>query len=131
MTIAEFLKARLAEDAAVATRLDEGQRSWTWLPDPKHPDYQGEVREIFLEACNTTAPGFIQYEAGEHIARHDPASVLADIAAKRAIVAEYERVERSKDTYAHYFAAWVAMSFCVRQIARLYESHPEFKAAWR
>lgn len=85
--LAAWLTQIWDEDQALAERLAEDQRSWTWTPDAAYPHYRGEVREIFLQACNTEDPQFIQYEAGEHIARHDPATVLARIAADREILA--------------------------------------------
>ena len=131
MTIAEFLTARLDEDQAAAERLAEDQRSWTWLPDPKHPSYRGEIREIFLQACNTEDPQYIQFEAGEHIARHDPARVLADIAAKRAIVARCGREVRQQELNPRRYDFDTSERHALRALAAIYSDHTDYSEEWK
>jgi hypothetical protein len=63
--------------------------------------------------------------AGPHIALHDPASVLADIAAKRAIVDECERAQRYEDH------GWALADAVLRLLALPYQSHPDYQQAWR
>jgi hypothetical protein len=79
--IVEFLKARLAEDEAAA------QRAGAW-----HPDWTYD-RETFSVNSGTWSVAARRANDvplcdvdGEHVARHDPARVLRDIAAKRAII---------------------------------------------
>lgn len=96
-----FLNERLAEDErlAIAAR-DEPETGWWWSEDAE------------------SAPE-------RHIARHDPARVLADVAAKRAIVAacaynlEYEE-------YGHTLAERV-----LRALALPYADHEDYKPHWR
>lgn len=54
------------------------------------------------------------------------------IASQLAILDEYERIELSKDEYpnAVNFASWMAMTFCVKQIAKQYAGHPDCMALW-
>jgi hypothetical protein len=80
VTITEFLTARLDEDEAVARAAS---------PGPWHPN--AELDEVLAMDGITVADGFAlsgpQTRATtEHIARHDPARVLADVEAKRRIV---------------------------------------------
>jgi hypothetical protein len=87
MEIVEFLTVRLAEDEATARAVDDNSPPWTgeWIVRDAHAlgtrngwclAYPHEGREF--------APGLV-----EHIARHDPARVLAEVGAKRAIIARH------------------------------------------
>jgi hypothetical protein len=92
MTLAEFLLARIAEDEAVAQaairpepvkgwsppRVDDGR----WATD--HGMYEERVEGIGITIYDE---GGHSVEQAEHIARYDPARVLADCEAKRRIVA--------------------------------------------
>lgn len=83
MDWAEFALARIAEDEAAALRASPGP----WSPNAEHD-------EVVAVDGITVADGFAlsnrQLRATvNHIARHDPARVMADCAAKRAIVAEH------------------------------------------
>lgn len=80
--IVEFLTARLDEDEQAAQAASE-RAPWSHNAD----DYwmitgtDGEV-VVYDESAPTTAEAV-------HIARHDPTRVLAEVAAKRAILAEH------------------------------------------
>ena len=79
-TLTEFLLARITEDEAVARRATGAERTGNWWLDPD----EGGVTEV---SC-LDVQGFItavDVDAA-HIARHDPARVLADCDAKRRIV---------------------------------------------
>ena len=99
-----FLNARLDEDEQAAT-MDPAQALW-----------QQDI---------TDRPDEFYRETYDHIARHDPARVLADVAAKRAIVAacaynlEYEE-------YGHTLAERV-----LRALALPYADHEDYKPHWR
>lgn len=65
-----------------------------------------------------------------HIAHHDPASVLADIAARRRLL----------DHWPDPFGTWGAeqadaaramKEYALRALAARYASHPEFRVEWR
>jgi Family of unknown function (DUF6221) len=114
--VAAFLLARIADDEAAARAATPGP--WHGgddqgrgvvnadQPDPslnEFPDWQ--ARSI----CNESAFGDIRPENAVHIARHDPARVLADCAAKRAIVERHILCEEENQLYSARFdryAAW-------------------------
>ncbi|MFK0018225.1 DUF6221 family protein [Streptomyces sp. NPDC090798] len=71
----------------------------------------------------------------EHIARHDPARVLREIDAKRAIVARYEfacreasRVDIAEDERETWIRVGGALQSVVIQLAAPYAGRPGFKA---
>jgi hypothetical protein len=72
--------------------------------------------------------------AAAHIVRHDPAHVLADIAAKRRIL--YLATQLPKlyartpwaDSFDNNRVAWEEV---LKQLAAVYEQHPEYKETWR
>ena len=113
-TLAEFLLARIEEDEAVARGVDAGP-SW-------------------FSATNLVSDGdgslaVLDHDAdADHIARHDPARVLADCKAKRAIVHQavgisvVARMEGEED---------LGGSAILGFLAQPYASHPDFKDEWR
>lgn len=133
------------EDEAIAERVPADQRSWTWTPNAKHPDYSGEVREIFLQACNSEDPQYVQFEAGQHIARHDPAAVLSRITADRKILAwcterdqvyiggfGFGRQDRSDPkNYVPGSLTHPADSVVIRLMAEAYDDRPGYCEEWR
>lgn len=149
MGIVEFLEARIAEDEAVAQ--DAGARAleWRssngsvsgggkpyvddWSEDEPLTQYDGEVTIVYDE-------GWPEDVEAAHIARYDPARVLQEVAAKRAIIAA------SKDTYAgppwedadiESGAAdvWDGRQTSYREVlanlACAYSDHPDFNEEWR
>lgn len=71
-----------------------------------------------------------------HIAYWDPARVLADIAAKRAIVAEYrthaEHRQRYGDKETDYsWGARTKLDWICKLLAAPYAAHPDYDEAWR
>jgi hypothetical protein len=85
----EFLTARLNEDeqvaVAAAPSYRRGHRTDVWEAVPA----VGPPSEVRSAAQTAVVRGTWPHEAA-HISRHDPARVLADVAAKRAILAEHE-----------------------------------------
>ncbi|MGW4422556.1 DUF6221 family protein [Streptosporangium sp. NPDC004631] len=81
-------------------RLDEDER-WALAASPGPWSENAESDEVLAVDGITVADGFAlsgnQLRATvAHIARHDPARVLAEVAAKRRLLEQYERVLRSK-----------------------------------
>lgn len=122
MTITEFLLARIAEDEAVARAASHDGPRW------RHPvDIWGPIVTIddgtdFGEAI-AYAEGRPTDDQGEHIARHDPARVLAECEAKRRIV----EVAR----YAPEGAGGWGFRRTLRALASVHADHPDFDEAWR
>lgn len=123
MTLTDFLLARIAEDEAVAGEATPGP----WYADA---DYSTVTAAPFTSA---RAAYDRDYLAGEvdcwvipesmdssvgrhnlaHIARHDPARVLAECEAKRRIVDE----SRSR--------------LAMRLVALPYADHPDYREEWK
>ena len=125
MELVDFLRARLDEDEAAARRAasyDDGAShdvqgpagTWACLDEAEWfgASYRGGV--IAPRIGYTNAP-----ELGAHIARHDPARVLAEVEAKRAVV-------DFADTYEGSFHA----SQFLPKLAAVYRNHPDFDPAW-
>ncbi|MDV8005031.1 DUF6221 family protein [Rhodococcus sp. IEGM 1318] len=134
MTIVEFLEARLDEDEEVA----RDAAGW---------DSSGSVRDEGLwrrDGVNSVIDGarrMVVYGDGsapddsraEHIVRHDPARVLRELAAKRAIIAEYVNECWVQDQ--GHRTAWTeggqaARETALRLFASTYSDHPEYQAEW-
>jgi hypothetical protein len=99
--LAAFIEARLAEDEAMAREATQGD--WHWV-DP------GVKTKLALVTGGYSVDSATRWDSAEwgwnyvlrslddrpfqadtaHIARHDPARVLREVAAKRAIVAEHQ-----------------------------------------
>lgn len=104
MTITEFLEARIAEDEAVA----EHARSTGWFAEH---NIQGRMMEGY---------GLL---VAEYLVRLDPVRVLAECAAKRVFLGEWERVVKE-----HYRAYGVVPeSPVIRAFASVYKDHPDYR----
>jgi hypothetical protein len=68
-----------------------------------------------------------------HIAAHDPAYVLADIAAKRRIVATFVEVDAHPNrlVYAFMQQQWVALRAVVAGLALPFARHPDYQESWK
>jgi hypothetical protein len=148
VTLQGFLAARLDEDEAAA--LYAAGPGW-FLASAEDPD-QRSVRF----AGPSTLYGYgesladyyiadrIDVADAEHIARHDPARVLREVAAGRAILAMYEDAaqapydlpegvsegrdddERERDQY-----LIDVLDDVVRHLAAVYGDHPGYRAEWK
>lgn len=123
--IVEFLTARLDEDELIARAASE-RAPWSHHAD----DYwmitgtDGDV-VVYDESAPTAA------EAA-HIARHDPARVLAEVAAKRelleAITVELVRLDGVYESESG--ASDDVAGQLLRMLVRPYSEHPHFHPAW-
>ncbi|WP_346266116.1 DUF6221 family protein, partial [Glycomyces rutgersensis] len=87
----DFLNARLAEDEAVAQAATPGP----WNDDGgciSNADYQITDYGAYTKADGEPEEWEPQRQRADsaHIARHDPARVLREVTAKRAIIADVE-----------------------------------------
>jgi hypothetical protein len=154
MDIVEFLTARLDEDEQLAKHAAhlarEGGAHWA----------VGATRyvEDYAFVSITTAPPNVVEVAGsgfdgtggvhglvyaEHIARHDPARVLAEVKAKRKLVDGYPKLARriaeirarEPMTYSYeqpkYAGMREALEAVLITLAAPYADHPDFDPAWR
>jgi hypothetical protein len=127
--IMEFLKARLDEDQS-ALRL---ALSADWQVDSMFRtvvNRQGSTETQIVQDPSA------QVRDLEHIARHDPARALREVAAKRRIMYEYEcEVERGAagsrpDFQARHGGIVDAYSASLRIIASVYADHPDYQQEW-
>jgi len=118
--LTEFLAARLDEDREAATKA--GGREWAynghiWLV----VDHEGDP-VVYDEG----KPNWFQ---ASHIVRHDPARVLREVAAKRALLEEFELPGLDCA------ATSAAPDNCrqhrvLRQLAAIYSDHSDFREEW-
>ena len=102
---------------------------------PNDENGGGEIWEVSPAGGVDGAHGPVYFHDGgiptaeqdAHIARHDPARVLAEVAAKRAILAEFEEargLHSRRDEVA-------ALYFSLRQLAAVYATHPAYRPEWK
>ena len=82
VTLAEFLLARLAEDEAAALAASNPP----WIALTFYPTRSEVTNEPRSTAVSSSARQSKDDQDAAHIARHDPERVLADVAAKRAVL---------------------------------------------
>lgn len=125
MTITEFLTARVDEDEAVAREAGGSP----FKPFPRwvagETNNAGIRREDGVPVAGHSWPREM-----EHIARFDPTRVLADVAAKRAIVASW------RDPFGNWTAAQADAARAQKErtlvlLAQPYAEHPDYDPAWR
>lgn len=135
MELVDFLRARLDEDEAAATAATPGPWWYNpgkqWLDPEAFEKYDLAKGEEFVgyggphpftgAVCATGPASHSQSMAdAAHIARvADPARVLAEVEAKRAVV-------DFADTYEGSFHASQFLS----KLAAVYRNHPDFDPAW-
>lgn len=107
-TLVEFLLARVAEDEAVARAAGDE------APSPWRNDCG-----TLSDARGTQMAGYAGEAAGPHIARHDPARVLAECEAKRRIVEAVASGFYDSD-----------LEVALRDLAAVHADHPDYLAEW-
>lgn len=128
LTLTDFLLARIAEDEAVAERAAGAHRTSKWTLDGGI--YAGHPVDEVVD--------WVYGDASEHIARHDPARVLAECKAKRTIVGmtDARREElwaMGMDEHRLSFDEWASKRPCdptLRALASIYADHPDYDPAW-
>ena len=137
MTIVEFVNARLNEEERAAKAAGAGQ----WTADTEIRTVRdgagvwvlgedGDPVATARFAFDASGEGIDPRAIGGHIARHDPARVLREVAAKRAILREYtdavdlwERESEAPDSVA-------ALEAVTRHMAAAHSDHPDYDPAW-
>lgn len=137
MDIAEFLLARIAEDEAAARAATPG--SWgsefggVCLAVSPFTTIAAvaDLNLIGIEGY-TYGPELEERANADHIARWDPARVLAECEAKRRIVTEiYPELDLDNDTLNYEFGATRAdPEDVLRLLALPYADHPDYKPEW-
>jgi uncharacterized protein DUF6221 len=136
MDLVEFLTARLDDDESAA----EACRWRDWVPgsdlhppsvetaEPQ-PGWHGERATVAgLQA--TVGKVEREYEHAAHIARHDPARVLREVAAKRQLLADaLKMAEDAADT--EFWGLQNNAARIAQLLAAPYADHPDFQPEWR
>jgi hypothetical protein len=128
--LAAFLLARVAEDEAVANRFNGSAYSrWKFEPDPNRSRIGGRVVGLtpYAEVANDwSSPhgpaGYIGISP--HIARWDPARVLAECDAKRRIAEDLNHSQPHDSD-------WLTAQTVLRLLVLPYSDHPDYRAEWR
>lgn len=157
--IAAFIRARLAEDEDIAQSAIDPKRPgthWHWetYAGRKLLQTGGEADDLDTQAISLRTveeyptryvgplPAFIisQVEARVpgglwHIARHDPARALADVASKRAILEYWSRAfQNPQDAGTFPGSDWDlvrgAAQWTLRHLAAPYAEHPDYQQEW-
>jgi hypothetical protein len=141
-TLVEFLTARLDEDEASARAASPSP--WQYgdvdsVAGGSLYDATRMIGDLHYEQPDDHDGSIVRHllsgEAdanGAHIARHDPARVLADVKAKRAIVelrAALSQMDRADDRWE---AGQIqSADFAVRHLATAYADHPDYRQEWK
>lgn len=130
VALVAFLTARLGEDEAGARLAAREGGTWTQV-DPVR--YCGRIE---------AAGGVVVYDEGSpdeyqapHIARHDPARVLREVAAKRAHIRAWGAITPDShdpidDHDWREFGAREALKEVLRTDAAVYSSHAGYRPEW-
>ncbi len=134
MTIEEFIRARLDEDEATARAATElphvtpkyPEKRPAWEPERWEVDVFDDVRTVNGASDPIHEDGGTRSRhVADHIASHDPASVLRDIAAKRTILAAAERVEENGGWHIHGQGVEIICA-----LAERWNGHPDYRSEW-
>lgn len=102
--LAAFLTARWDEDEQAARDATWHETAGAWRTKPTPYETRGAAERWYIE--DSLGDGVVSHVdpqasdaegVARHIARHDPASVLRDIEAKRKTLADYETTCRLRD----------------------------------
>jgi hypothetical protein len=111
-----FLRARLDEDEQVA------------LAAKGHRVFDGTG--IVADRDRSVTLGS---HVATHIARHDPARVLADVEAKRQIIEGFAELHHNpaRHTDAVLHLQWNVLRHVVLVLAQPFADHPDYREEWR
>jgi hypothetical protein len=113
-TLTEFLRARIDEDEAAARQASQAIGSGEWAHG------EGQVRSVRALVAETVVD--------RHIARHDPARVLREVTAKRAMIEEFELP--GLDCVSTGEPDNCRQHRVMKMLAAPYSDHPEFRKEW-
>ena len=136
MTLTDFLLARIDEDEAVALNAlhpDAKGIPGEWVTEHYGSQYHDEPDRCHIAEDRAGHYWTVAHEVSipnaEHMARHDPARVLAECEVKRRIV-DLAREARETDG-AGYATADAYMRDVLRLLALPYAEHPDYRDEWK
>jgi hypothetical protein len=127
--LAAFLAARLDEDEAIARLAAREGGTWEQEDPVRFP---GTI--MSLGGHVTYDEGAPDENQGPHIARHDPARVLREVAAKRAHIRMWETFAVNFthiDETVFEFAKREALEDVLAEDAAVYSDHPDYRPEWK
>jgi len=155
MTITEFLEARIAEDEALARAATPGPWEWgaetsewgdcgpnleTVAKLPPYSDGSIGPVETVIGSWGHDANGITVADGDKaHIARHDPSRVLAECAAKRAIIKSYQScvyAEAATDITKEFGVKLTVsgmvkgLELAIKSLATTYRDHADYQEDW-
>ncbi|WTW93642.1 DUF6221 family protein [Streptomycetaceae bacterium NBC_01309] len=125
-----FLRARLKDDEDGALLA----APWPWHLNAEADEVIAvddiQVAEVFALSNNQLR------NTAAHIARHDPQRVLAEVAAKRAMIDAYEK-SRGQDTWGDpQLSGWLegkadGLLIALQVLATAHADHPDYREEWK
>lgn len=138
LTLSAFLLQRIADDEAAARAAAHG-RSGRWASWNR--SWDTERNRDLVDEGEGERMACLPMDLDEHIARHDPARVLAQCEALRAVV-ERADVECVCTTHGHdraddcaqcvaCNAVATADGYVLADLAGIWSDHPDYRDEWR
>lgn len=123
MTIVEFLTARLGEWEAAARAAKEATYYGAWT------HYGGANGDVGTGPNSMVVD--LWADVGDHVALNDPDWVLADVEAKRKLIAEYEYWEDAARGPDFGGGRAAGLELALECVALAHASHPDYAERWR
>lgn len=126
-----FVAARLDQEEAIArAAASVAGPDWTWDPDSRDGYLRTPDGTIMADALHVEDDQF-----RPHVARHDPARVLRDVAAGRRLLANYEEIALpDPDASPQERALRMVVAEVVRMLildrAAVWCDHPDYRQEW-
>jgi hypothetical protein len=137
MTITEFLLARITEDEADAKAATPGPWHAMTEETSDGENIYYTVEHGTDQLCDMALTSWQGRMDAEHIARHDPARVLAECAAKRAIIGVYrlytaysELTDRDPGVRTQMCDHAMTLGEVLPPLAAVYKDHPDYRPEW-
>lgn len=130
--LAAFVTARLGEDEAAA-KAAQLRHAGPWS-HADNPDSPLPVAASLYDSRDESVGVIRGSYLAAHIARHDPARVLREVAAKRAILAAWQESLTIQDGYrevGYEEGRREAQERDVRHLAAAWGDHPDYDPEWR
>lgn len=132
----QWVRRYVSEDSpeqVIRTATDaEGQMPEDW--EPGRPVPEGWIQPHEVAMVPAVGDQDMSRWIGQHIARHDPDRVLAEVEAKRRVVEDYERKLDNRRAHPDDLGsagAFLALHGTVKLLAAVYADHPDYDPAWR
>jgi hypothetical protein len=138
--IAAFIKARIADDEAAAlATLDVNVRAAMkrGTPPPRWVQEGATIRDDGTARTPAVRVGHTWAHEAAHIALHDPARVLREVAAWRAVVEDHAATVaeatplRRQSMSDLEFLRVLDAERTLGHLAAIWDGHPDYRAEWR